>query len=366
MKNLFAFVIALLAVADSLQARSIGCTLFDTDKPQKLYMGQYADNDRDQTGTGMQLQKDGTLYVGDFVNGHFEGYGMLIAGDKGLTKKLPGSTMVVGEWIDGKLNGRGTCYGPDGEIVYRGIFSDNEPVDRYPSSGVTDDHYFSDWSNSRGEYYVGEMFGGKPDGFGIFSLTDGTRSIGRVRAGKRYGVALILAGERDWKLVRYDNKARGFEVITSTSDFDARREQYARAQAKINAELRQSLTQFANEGVQLAANIKTRGKSSQAVSSTYVGGSSASYSTGSTLGSSSKSSAKSSGSTKSKSDDCGSAWMSASRTYSDYETQLTNPGNRASTDLEHRREICKKMKALRLKWTSRGCPINKSPREDEF
>ena len=54
--------------------------------------------------------------------------------------------------------------------------------------------------------------------------------------------------------------------------------------------------------------------------------------------------------------------MTASRAYSDYETQLIPNGSRTA-DLSDQPSIRSKMKSLRTKWEARGCPITKSPYE---
>lgn len=364
MKRLLLFCTYAIILCCGVSAqRTLGTVLFGIDKPKKIYMGQYADNNRDRTGSAMQLLKDGSLYVGDFVNGSYEGYGMMVAGTKGTLDKIPGAMVYVGEWIDGKRNGRGTCYGTDGEIVYKGIFADNMPTDPYPTIKANDNHYFSDTENyTNNEYYIGEMLNGKPDGFGIFILPNGARSIGRVRNGKRYGIAVIVFEDREWMLVKYDPKVNGYTVISSTEDLMARREQYARAQAKITSELRESLLDLANSGLQLANEIQSQSNKNN-------GGNINNYSSYSSFDSQSTTTSghKSNHGNKatSKANDCGTAWMQAKRTYSDYETQLAPNGSRTATDISQRRSIRSKMRSLRQKWEARGCQFTKSPYEDE-
>lgn len=351
-----ALVVGIALWSNIAFAASPGLLLFGVDKPKNIYVGQMADNNRDKTGTGMSLSKNGNLYVGDFHNGKFSGYGMMIVGENGKIANVPGTAFYVGDWIDNKKEGVGTCYGANGDIIYEGKFVDDEPVGAYPSVRVNQLRYFSDLETENGEYYIGEVTGGKPDGFGLFVLPDGGRSIGRVKQGRRYGVSLILAG-KDWMLVKWDPRMNGYEQISSTADFNARREQYRVAQAKINQELRESLLDLAQKGMQLAADY-------QAMRNKPVGNGEYYEDEGvATGGGGSGKSSKNSAGKKSKKADCGTAWMSDSRVYSDYESQLVANGSRTATDDSQRKNIRNKMRSIRTKWEARGCTITKSPYE---
>ena len=60
--------------------------------------------------------RDGTKYEGDFVNGNFEGHGL-------LTTKKQGK--FEGEFKGGKKNGHGKFTQPDGQVI-EGEWKDDE------------------------------------------------------------------------------------------------------------------------------------------------------------------------------------------------------------------------------------------------
>ena len=105
--------------------------------------------------------------------------------------------------------------------------------------------------------------------------------------------------------------------------------------------------------------MQSDGASAGEYESSYSGSESSGTGAARAGGSSSRSGAHSAGN-KNKKDDCGTAWMSDSRVYSDYETQLIKGGQ----SLSDRSSIRSKMKSIRKKWEGRGCPFTKSPHED--
>lgn len=344
---------------EPLGARGIGEVLFGSAKPKNNYIGQYADNQRDKTGTGMQLSKNGDLYIGDFVNGKHSGYGMLISGDGNSIKGLPGAVFYVGEWINNKKSGRGSCYAANGDLIYRGTFSDNEPLDPYPSVHADQSCYFTDLELPTNEYYMGEVKNGIPHGFGLFILADGLKSIGRVKGGARYGMSLLIDLANEWMLVKWADTGKTYTVLSTTRDFNARREQYAIVQARINAELRAELMNLLDNSMDLANTfVEMRQQSNSGGTASYD-----SYSDNGSSSSSSSSRSSKSSSSSNKGNDCGSAWMSDKRVYSDYETQLVPNGARTATDESDRQRIKSKMRQIREKWEKRGCQFTKSPYE---
>ena len=360
--SIFKYILALAAVisATAAEGKTLGEVLFGSAKPKNNYIGQYADNQRDKTGTGMQLSKNGDLYIGDFVNGKHSGYGMYISSDGNSIKDLPGAVFYVGEWISNKKEGRGSCYAANGDLIYRGNFSDNKPVDPYPTPRPDETYYFTDIELAGDEYFIGEVRNGIPDGFGLFVLSDGTKSIGRVKSGRRTGLSLLIDGANEWVLVKWDNNGKAYTTVTTNSEFNARLAEYAAVKARINAELRASFMELLDEGMKLANDYMEMRQQTKGGSSSY----SDDYSDTSSGGSSSSGSSKKSSSAGSKGNDCGSAWMNDKRAYSDYESQLAPNGARTATDESQRRSIKSKMKQIRQKWEKRGCPFTKSSYED--
>ena len=145
MKRILSFIVAITATAFLASAQTDLASIIFSQAGKKVnYIGQYDDNRRDKNGTGISRDKQGNVYVGDFMRGKFSGYGMLIMANNASIKDLPGTTIYVGEWIDGKREGKGTCYSHDGDVIYSGLFSENYPVSPYPTPRPAQTRYFSD------------------------------------------------------------------------------------------------------------------------------------------------------------------------------------------------------------------------------
>ena len=354
MKRILSFIVAITATAFLASAQTDLASIIFSQAGKKVnYIGQYDDNRRDKNGTGISRDKQGNVYVGDFMRGKFSGYGMLIMANNASIKDLPGTTIYVGEWIDGKREGKGTCYSHDGDVIYSGLFSENYPVSPYPTPRPDQTRYFSD-TNTQDEYYIGEMRNGKPDGFGMFLTNEGTLAIGKVTAGRRTGVGLLLAGDGNWKMVKWSGY-NTYDEISSTADYNTRIATYREVASKQHAEFRQGMLDVASGLIQTLSQSQQIKSGGAAVGAAKAGdGYMASNSSSSGSGSKASSSKKGA--------DCGSAWISASRAYSNYETQLV-PNGATTASLSDQPSIRSKMKSLRTKWEARGCPITKSPYE---
>ena len=245
MKRILSFIVAITATAFLASAQTDLASIIFSQAGKKVnYIGQYDDNRRDKNGTGISRDKQGNVYVGDFMRGKFSGYGMLIMANNASIKDLPGTTIYVGEWIDGKREGKGTCYSHDGDVIYSGLFSENYPVSPYPTPRPDQTRYFSD-TNTQDEYYIGEMRNGKPDGFGMFLTNEGTLAIGKVTAGRRTGVGLLLAGDGNWKMVKWSGY-NTYDEISSTADYNTRIATYREVASKQHAEFRQGMLDVAS------------------------------------------------------------------------------------------------------------------------
>lgn len=233
MKMSLRFIVTIVAYIglSTASSQDLSEVLFRNAGPKVSYIGQLADNGKDRNGTGMRRYKNGNLYIGDMMRGKASGHGMMVIGSKGRIDNAPGAVMYVGDWIDNKKEGRGCCYSANGDLIYEGNFIDDIPIDPYPATHPDQTKYFSDLETASGEYYIGQVTKGLPDGFGVFILTDGTLSIGKVKSGTRSGISMLLAGEHDWKSVKWNSNS-AYTEISSTADYDRRREQYARHKLK--------------------------------------------------------------------------------------------------------------------------------------
>ena len=211
--------------------------------------------------------------------------------------------------------------------------------------------YFSFMEIDNG-MFVGEIYQGTPDGYGIFIEPDGTYWIGNYKDGLRKGVGMFIYGPDAWSVVNYKN---GECIEINSSDiYNSRRQTFQEASARFKSELwgefldvAMGLSKVGSDFIEMKYGSKGNAESGE--SGDDSGGSSSSGS---------KSSAKSKNS-KGKGD-CGTAWMSESRSYSNYETLLAT-GKADGSDIS---SIKSKMKRIRQKWEQRGCPITKSPYED--
>lgn len=318
------------------------------------YLGQYADNNKTKSGMGVQSLKKGGVYIGDFAKDKYNGRGMLIQGEGEEIANAPGATVYVGAFIKGKKNGRGACYAPNGDLLYYGRFEEDKPVGAYPSANPDVSRYFTMTENEHG-IYVGEVRGGATDGFGLQAMKDGSLLLGTMKAGTYDGVAIFIYGPGAWNVVNFKDNA--YTEISSSDEFNSRRQAFKAAKDKLNAEFWSGMTEvmagLADVGAQYQA-MRSGGSTAGSVdASASSATSSSSAGTGSSKG-------RGGAPKTNKKDNCGTAWMTDSRVYSDYESQLIR-GGQSDSD---RRDIKSRMRQIRQKWEARGCHFTKSPHED--
>ncbi len=124
-----------------------------TADPKKLaeqsfikYEGEFKNGQKH--GWGTAVYPDGSNYVGQWVNNNPSGKGKLT--NKITDPKIP-AEYYEGEWLGGKMNGKGTQYWKDGSS------------------------------------YTGEYLLGQKNGFGTFSWPDGNKYTGHYKADLREG-----------------------------------------------------------------------------------------------------------------------------------------------------------------------------------
>lgn len=341
--------LAWVAVCANVCAQETNLANLLLKEAPKRYIGQYADNSSARNGVGIADAPKGGLYIGDFNRNKYGGKGMLISGGDGAIANAPEAYVYVGGWIKGKKHGRGICYAPNGDLIYEGRFEDDKPIDVYPSVSPNIHKYFSMMETPDG-LFIGEIIDGILDGFGLCLQSDGTYWVGMSKEGERNGLSIFFFDPYVWQTVRYTSGS-SYEEITSSADYNARNSKIKEMNAKLRSELLSAVNGIVSVGVRYA---ELKGASNNASMGTATDGvvSGGSAKGGSSKGGSAKASSK-------KGNDCGTAWMSDSRVYSDYETQLVKGGQSVS-DREH---IRSKMRGIRKKWESRGCPMSKSPHE---
>ena len=81
-------------------------------------------------GQGIHTSNDGSAYVGQFTNFKYNGVGTYTARKSKFVGRLwvTEGEILVGEWIDGILNGRGIQYRADGKVLESGIYGDGRQL----------------------------------------------------------------------------------------------------------------------------------------------------------------------------------------------------------------------------------------------
>ena len=131
---------------------------------------------------------DNESYWGDFLHGESNGKGIYIIGKEGDTffSNCPSCKFYVGGWSSDMKNGLGKCYDNKGELLYRGYFNDDKPMETFPQSyGSTQKFECIEYDS--GEIFLGETNKGIKHGLGILFGTKGEAWYGEWKDGIRDG-----------------------------------------------------------------------------------------------------------------------------------------------------------------------------------
>jgi hypothetical protein len=176
---------------------------------------------------GIQIDKNGSKYVGMFKNGMFDGRGRLILhkGDyyegefvqnkaNGLGKYVNAKGEIYnGSWVNDKQEGEGELILKDGSI-YQGEFKNGKKNGKGRITWIDNSYYEGDFVNNYyegyGAYiminkrkgYLGEWKEGKMHGFGVFFWADGRSYKGYYESDKKHGYG-IYSGKNN---LRYEGK----------------------------------------------------------------------------------------------------------------------------------------------------------------
>lgn len=205
------------------------------------------------SGMGVYRFKNGSLYIGDFVDKAFHGLGMYIPTTSDSISNCPDAAIYVGRFKNGLKNGKGKCYNKEGELIYHGRFKDDIPVESYPQSNLYE-FYFSDL-NSDDFYFLGEYSADYPNGFGTFFFKNGDVYLTNFKEGVQDGICVYIKSDGNWFSEKQNN---GESTPISSS------EEYAslvrQSKANFRAGLSQALGYFAEAaqlGVQMTEQIQT-------------------------------------------------------------------------------------------------------------
>ena len=150
------------------------------------YLGEYKNGT--QNGQGTYIFPDGGKYVGELKDGKLNGQGTYTFAD---------GYKYVGEWKDGKRNGQGTeTYANGSEYVgeYKDDKKNGQGTETFYNGHKYVGEYKDDRYNGQGTYtfadgrkYVGELKEGKKDGQGTLTFADGEEYVGEWKEDKKDG-----------------------------------------------------------------------------------------------------------------------------------------------------------------------------------
>lgn len=343
MRNKSLALLLLFLLPAAVFSQDLGEIIFGKGN-KASYIGQYTDNHKHQSGIGIMRMKKGAVYIGDFNMDKFSGKGMLIAGQEGI-KNCPGAAYYVGSFFNNMKNRKGICYAANGDIIYKGRFENDAPVDTYPTPNPVVEDYYTMLEMGE-ELFWGEVTCGVPNGSALVLETDGSLWVGEYKDGVRTGLCLTCFDNENWEAGKWENGV--YTAIDNSNVAQARNQERKTAQRRAYAEMWSSLMDVAM-GITEIGNQLAQMNQSATEGYDDAGGSGAAGSSGSAK-KGSKAGSKAGGKS-----DCGTSWMSDSRTYSNYETLQIRDG--------YSKDIGNKMRAIRLKWEKRGCKITQSPHE---
>ena len=163
---------------------------------------------------GVYVWDDGTFYAGEIRDGNFNGIGMYITPTGYEIAGCPGGFVYVGPYKDDKKGGdyNGYVYDKEGNVIYKGRFKNDKPVDTY-SSGEFIRNTYSNWKftadkSSNGDIYVGETKNGKREGVGLYIWANGDSWIGNWKDGLMHGFGCYMWQSGSCRYGKWENGKR--------------------------------------------------------------------------------------------------------------------------------------------------------------
>ena len=166
------------------------------------YEGEFKDNKAN--GFGKYVNIKGDIYIGNWVNDQQEGKGELI---------LKNGSMYTGFFKNGMENGKGKIVWPDSSF-YEGDFVNNS-FDGYGIYMMRNNkNYIGQWKNGQmngfgifnypdGKSFKGYFEKDKKNGFGIYSGKNNLRYEGNYKKGKQYGIGRVINEKGEVQLGLY-------------------------------------------------------------------------------------------------------------------------------------------------------------------
>ena len=166
------------------------------------YEGEFKDNKAN--GFGKYVNIKGDIYIGNWVNDQQEGKGELI---------LKNGCMYTGYFKKGMENGKGKIVWPDSSF-YEGDFVNNS-FDGYGIYMMRNKkNYIGQWKNGQmngfgvfnypdGKSFKGYFEKDKKNGFGIYSGKNNLRYEGNYKKGRQYGIGRVINEKGEIQLGLY-------------------------------------------------------------------------------------------------------------------------------------------------------------------
>lgn len=192
-----------------------------------------------RNGMGAILTKKGVVYIGDFYRDEMTGIGIMIAADGASVENCEDCVVYVGNWKEGRKSGFGKCYDIDGNIIYKGQFSDGKPTGSYPSNQSNEnDRQLSLLDLDNNNLFLGETINGIPNGLGVVLYPDGALWFHLFKDGVAKGIGLYAAYDGEWQTLKWE---KGEAVAVSSSEY------YRQVDKARKASLRNALIGVLNE-----------------------------------------------------------------------------------------------------------------------
>ena len=152
---------------------------------------RYKGQDR-ANGIGATLWSDGNMYFGSYRENKRNGDGIYIAPDGQTILHCPDCKYYAGNWSNDEKTD-GSCYDANGKLLYLGKFSNDRPVDAYPTPGRNASFKFEfKIINYNDGKYIGETLNGNRHGNGILVWLTGDLWFGSFMSGSRDGAGLLI------------------------------------------------------------------------------------------------------------------------------------------------------------------------------
>ena len=149
----------------------------------------------------MKIENSTGIYAGQVTqNDEVTGRGVFI---------YPNNKKYIGRFLKGNMNGYGILFNTDGKVIYQGTFVDGE----INGNGI--------YYHSPKQYYAGCFEKNKMNGFGRFHFENGIEWIGNFTQNMKNGEGLLKADNGRYFIYKYedDNQVDDFEMVSEEIDF---------------------------------------------------------------------------------------------------------------------------------------------------